>query len=48
MKNIFRLKYKLHHLINVLFYLAFFVVGYLLGGGVLSYEKISTFINNML
>lgn len=38
MKNIFKIKYKLHHLINVAFYFVFFAIGFLLGGG--SFEKI--------
>lgn len=28
MKNIFRLKYKIHKLVNILFYLIFFAVGF--------------------
>lgn len=43
MKTIFRLKYKLHHLINCLFYIFFFIVGFLVGGG--SLEKIIDYIN---
>lgn len=46
MKNIFKLKYKLHHLINISFYLIFFIAGFIMGGG--SIEKIFDIISNML
>lgn len=43
MNNIFKIKYKLHHLINVAFYLLFFIAGFLIGGGKI--EKISDMFN---
>lgn len=43
MKNIFRLKGKLYHLINLLFYSITFILGYLIGGGKI--EKISDIIH---
>lgn len=45
MKNIFRLKFKLHRLVNILFYLIFFGLGFLLGGGFFDKEKISGLFN---
>lgn len=46
MKMLFKLKRKLHYLINCLFYLLFFVAGFLLGGGSLEqFEKIIDYIN---
>ena len=42
MRSLFRLKYKLHRLVNMLFYLIFFAIGFMLGGG--SFEKISNII----
>ncbi len=44
MKNLFRLKGKLHYLLNCAFYLIFFIIGFLLGGGKI--EKISDIFNN--
>lgn len=43
MKSLFRLKGKLHYLLNCLFYVLFFIVGFLLGGGHI--EKITDYIN---
>lgn len=43
MKEIFRLKSKLHLFINYAFYFLFFLVGYLIGGGKL--EKIMDIFN---
>ena len=43
MKNIFKFKRKLHYFINCLFYILFFSIGFLIGGG--SLEKISSYIN---
>lgn len=37
--SIFRLKFKLHRLLNVLFYLFFFALGFIVGGGNLSNIK---------
>lgn len=39
----FTIKRKLHIFINYLFYLLFFLVGFLLGGG--NIEKITDYIN---
>lgn len=47
MKQIFKLKGKLHKLVNILFYLIFFILGYIIGGGV-EIEKIIDSINNIL
>ncbi len=47
MKNFFRMKYKMHRLINILFYLIAFGLGFLLGGGLLDHEKITNFFNNI-
>lgn len=46
MNNIFRFKRKLHKLVNMFFYLLFFIVGFLLGGG--SLEKIIDYIGNAI
>lgn len=46
MYNIFNLKRKLHYLINMVFYLLFFILGFLIGGGKI--EKISDFFNNII
>lgn len=43
MKSVFRIKYKLHHLVNIAFYILFFIAGFLLGGG--GFEKISDIFN---
>lgn len=49
MKSVFRIKYKLHHLLNIAFYLIFFILGFLLGGGffgkIENFEKISDIFN---
>lgn len=45
MNQIFKVKRKLHYLINCLFYLLFFAVGFLLGGGKI--EKISDIFSNI-
>lgn len=46
MKSVFRIKYKLHHLVNIAFYLLFFIAGFLLGGGFFGkIEKISDVFN---
>lgn len=47
MKTIFRLKYKLHRFINILFYLIFFILGYLLGQGGEIFEKVFDIIRSM-
>lgn len=44
MKKIFKLKYLLHRFINIIFYLLFFIVGFMLGGG--NFEKVSNIFNN--
>lgn len=46
MKSIFRLKGKLHRFINILFYLVFFILGFLLGGG--KFEKINNLFSDIL
>lgn len=46
MKNVFKLKYKLHHLINIAFYLLFFIIGFILGGG--GFEKIPDIFNKFI
>lgn len=46
MKSVFKLKFKLHRLVNILFYLIFFGLGFLLGGGLLDHEKITSLFNN--
>lgn len=43
MKSLFRLKGKMHYLINCGFYLVFFILGFLIGGGKI--EKIPSFFN---
>ena len=48
MKTIFKLKYKLHGFINVLFYLIFFILGYLLGQGGDIFEKIINYFNSFI
>lgn len=45
MKEIFKIKRKLHYFINMAFYLLFFLAGFLIGGG--KFEKISDFFNNI-
>lgn len=39
-----RLKYKMHKIINLLFYLIMFMLGFILGGGKI--ENIKEIINN--
>jgi hypothetical protein len=46
MNQMFRLKSKLHRLINMAFYIVFFIAGFIAGGG--SFEKISTIISNFI
>ncbi len=46
MKSILKIKYKLHHFVNILFYLIFFIIGYMLGAGL--NEKIFSIINNFI
>lgn len=46
MNSIFKLKYKMHHLINVLFYFLFFAAGFMLGGG--SFEKVVDIFNKFI
>lgn len=46
MNNIFRLKYKMHRFINILFYFLFFAAGFLIGGGTL--EKVINIFNNII
>ena len=48
MKTIFKLKYKLHRFINIAFYLIFFILGYLLGQGGVTFEKIINWFNNII
>lgn len=48
MRNLFKLKGKLHRLINILFYLIFFVIGFLIGKGGGSIEKISNLFNDII
>lgn len=45
MNQIFRLKGKLHKLINLAFYFVFFAIGFLMGGGKI--EKISSIFSNL-
>ena len=45
MKQVLRLKRKIYYFINAAFYIGFFVIGFLLGGG--SFEKIKDFIPNI-
>ena len=43
-------KYKLHKLVNIIFYGIFWVSGFLVGYGIKGgnvFEKISTFFNNL-
>lgn len=48
MKKVFKIKYILHRLINILFYLIFFIggliIGLMLGGG--NFEKVSFIISD--
>ena len=44
MHEMFKVKRKLHYLINLAFYLLFFIAGFLTGGGKI--EKISDIISN--
>lgn len=46
MNSIFRIKSKIHKFVNIAFYLIFFIIGFLVGGG--NFEKISTIINNFI
>ncbi len=46
MNEIFKIKRKLIYLINAAFYILFFVIGFLLGGG--NIEKISNIIHNFI
>lgn len=39
MNQVLKIKYKIFHLINIFFYLIFFVIGFFVGGGKI--EKIS-------
>lgn len=39
MNKILKIKYKIYHIVNIAFYLLFFVIGFFVGGGKL--EKIS-------
>ena len=48
MKTIFKLKYKLHRFINILFHLIFFILGYLLGQGGDLFEKIINWFNSII
>ncbi len=43
--KIFKLKRLLHHLINVAFYMIFFIIGFLLGGG--NVAKINNLFTNI-
>lgn len=45
MKRLIRIKYKIHHLIDLIFYLLFFIGGYLLGQGGETFEKIINWFN---
>ena len=46
MKSIFKLKYKLHYIVNCLFYIFIFIIGVLVGGGFfVTFEKIIDHIN---
>ena len=45
MNGIFKAKRKIHYLINMAFYILFFIVGFLIGGGKI--EKISDIFNNI-
>jgi len=44
MNGIFKIKRKLHWLINSIFYLIFFIAGYFVGGG--NIENIQKIISN--
>lgn len=39
-------KYKLHRLVNILFYFIIFALGFLLGGG--NYEKVINMFNSII
>lgn len=39
-------KYKLHRLVNILFYFIIFALGFLLGGG--NYEKVVNMFNSII
>lgn len=39
-------KYKLHRLVNILFYFIIFALGFLLGGG--NYEKVVDMFNSII
>ncbi len=45
MNEIFKAKRKIHYLINVAFYLLFFIAGFLIGGGKI--EKISDIFSSI-
>ena len=45
MHQIFKLKRKIFYLINMAFYLIFFIMGYFVGGG--NFEKIKDIIPNI-
>ena len=46
MNSVFKLKYKMHKFINILFYFLFFAAGFLLGGG--TFEKVIDIFNNFI
>ena len=46
MNSVFKLKYKMHRFINILFYFLFFAAGFLLGGG--TFEKVIDIFNNFI
>ena len=46
MNNVFKLKRKMHRLVNILFYCFFFAAGFLLGGG--TFEKVINIFNNFI
>lgn len=46
MNGIFKVKRKLHFLINSLFYIIFFIAGFIVGGG--KFEEINNIINSWL
>ena len=45
MNQVLKVKRKIHYLINMTFYLLFFIIGYLVGGGHI--EKIFDLLNNI-
>lgn len=42
----FRLKYKMHRFVNIIFYFLIFAVGFLLGGG--NFEKVINMFKSIL